>query len=951
MQNKSPAQRTICETPRCGTRISVGTNPCVRPFIFFISILFILIPAPLASYTLETWTTEEGLPQNSILCLVQDKSGYIWFGTQSGLVRFDGVAFRVYTRWDTPYLKSDRITALYEDGSGGLWVGTDGGGLSLMKNLQWTSYTTKEGLSNDFVRVLYGDREGNLWIGTANGLNRLPPGKDKFEVLSTGEDIWGNSITAISGTNTSDKGSPWIGTDDNGLYFINNGKYQPYKPEGEPIDSGVTALCKDRTGRLWIGTQAGLLCLKKGRIRRPVPANHPLARDSVRSLLLDSSGVLWIGTDGEGIFQFNGNTFSSLPFSHGLGDDYIYAMLEDREANMWVGTFTGGLTRLTHARITSITTGSGLPQNLVRVLLEDRDGGLWVGMERKGLVKIKDNKVTGEVLPITGITALYQDNENNLWIGASESGVSRFAGGDLQGRAANTYTMREGLSSNEITAIRGDKTGNIWIGTSNGLNRFEKGQFTLCTPGNDKTNLPVRIQAIEIDEKAPAFTLWVGTPRGLMQLKGDHLEKVLTSNNRPEQQVYDIQCLYSDRSGNLWIGINGGGLGRFSNGVLSLYTTDSGLPNNYIFSILEDDQKNLWMSSYKGVFRVSIKQLDDLDQKKIQALTPLYLDEKDGMESSECVKGGQPSACKTSDGKLYFPTVKGVAVIDPGLITPNPIPPPVIIEDVLVNNEPVTNRVKPVFLPGKNMIEFYFTALSFTAPGRVKLRYKMEGFDPRWIEVAPREKRAALYLNLGPGDYRFQVIACNSDGLWNEKGASFEFTIQYPFYKRPLFYLLMGLLVLMVVAGTSWLLYRKRPRPLLPEPQREEPKYKTSALLPETVEQVLPRLLQLMEKEKVYLKADLSLKSLAQRLNVHYNYLSQIINEQLHQGFNDFINSYRIEEAKRKLLDPAEDNKTILDIAYDTGFYSKSVFNTAFKKFTGMTPSEFKKDKKKREPF
>jgi ligand-binding sensor domain-containing protein/AraC-like DNA-binding protein len=947
MENKSEVQNMKSESPRCGTRISVGANPRVRPFIIFISILFFLIPVPLASYTLETWTTELGLPQNSVLCLIQDKTGYIWFGTQSGFVRFDGVDFRVYNRWNTPHLNNDRVVALYEDSSGSLWVGTDGGGLSRMKDNAWTSYTVKEGLSNDSVRALYGDRESNLWIGTANGLNRLAPGKEKFEVLGTGDDLWGNSITAITGSTNSGV-ALWIGTDDNGLYYINNGKFQSYKPEGEPIDRGVTALCEDRSGRLWIAAQNGLLCLEKGRTRRPVPENHPLANNAVRSLLLDSSGVLWIGTDGEGIFQFRGNTFTSLPFSHGLTDDFIYAMLEDREANVWLGTFTGGLTRLTHARVSTIGTANGLPQNLVRVLLEDRNGGLWVGMDRKGLVKIKDNKVTGDVFPIAEITALYQDNDNNLWIGTQKNGVTRLAGGNMQSRAADTYTTREGLSSNEITAIRGDIAGNIWIGTANGLNRFEKGRFTLYTPAKDKTNLPVRIQAIEIQENSSAFTLWVGTAQGLMLLKGDgdRPEEVLTSNNGSEPLAYDIQCLYADRGGNLWIGFNGGGLGRFSNGFLSLYTTDSGLPNNNIFSILEDNQKNLWLSSYKGVFRVSVAQLAALDQKKIQALTPLYLDEKDGMESSECVKGGQPSAYKTANGKFYFSTVKGVAVIDPDSITLNPIPPPVIIQQVLVNNVPVTNREKPVFLPGRNMIEFYFTALSFTAPGRVKLRYKMEGFDSRWIEVAPREKRAALYLNLGPGDYRFLVTACNSDGLWNKEGAAFEFIIKYPFYKKPLFYLLMAAFLLLTGAGTAWLLYRRRTRPIA-EPQPEEFKYKTSALLPETVEQVLPRLLQLMEKEKVYLKADLNLKSLAQRLNVHYNYLSQIINEQLHQGFNDFINSYRIEEAKKKLLDPAEDNKTILDIAYDTGFYSKSVFNTAFKKFTGMTPSEFKKDKKR----
>ncbi len=923
--------------------------------LVLISLLFFLITGPLASYTLRTWTTEEGLPQNSVMCLVQDKTGYIWLGTQSGLVRFDGFAFRVYNKWNTPHLNNDWITSLCEDKDGGLWVGTDGGGLSRMKNHEWTSYSSKEGLSNEFVRDVYCDREGSLWIGTVNGLNRLAPGKEKIEVLSTSDDLWGNNITAITGHLDADpaKGAElWIGTDDNGLYHMNNGQFQPYKPEGEPINLGITSLCTDLSGCLWIGTRAGLLFLEKGRNRRPAPANHPLYDCAVRSLLMDSKGVLWIGTDGEGIFQFTGTTFSNLPFNRGLTDDFIYALMEDREANIWVGTFIGGLSRLSASRVTSITTGSGLPQNLVRTLVADKNEGLWLGTDRKGLAKLNNDKVTNDLFPITGITSLYQDNENNLWIGTQKNGVTRLAKGNLQ-RTTNTYTTQEGLSSNEISAIQGDKAGSIWIGTVNGLNQLEKGKVTVYTLAKNKTNLPVlssRIQAIEIQENASTFTLWVGTPQGLMQLKGDHLEEVPIPKSIREQAVYDIQSLYSDRRGNLWLGINGGGLGRFSNGVLSLYTTDSGLANNYIFAILEDNQNNLWLSSYKGVSRVSLEQLDDYDQKKIQTLTPLYLDEKDGMPSSECVKGGQPSACKTPDGKLYFPTVRGVAVINPDSIAISLTPPPVVIEEVLVNNEPVTNRVNPIFLPGKNMIEFYFTALSFTAPNKVKLQYKMEGFDSRWIEVTPQEKRAALYLNLSPGDYRFQVIACNSDGLWNETGASYKFKIQYPFYKRLLFYFFMILLLVLAAALISLKYFRTRAQVIenTAKTKPEEPKYKTSALLPETVEQVLPRLLQLMEKEKIYLKPDLNLKTLAQHLNVHYNYLSQIINEQLHQGFNDFINNYRIEAAKKKLLDPAEDNKTILDIAYDTGFYSKSVFNTAFKKFTGMTPSEFKRDKKKR---
>jgi AraC-like DNA-binding protein len=415
------------------------------------------------------------------------------------------------------------------------------------------------------------------------------------------------------------------------------------------------------------------------------------------------------------------------------------------------------------------------------------------------------------------------------------------------------------------------------------------------------------------------------------------------STAKGEKSEHDVLSLYGDDKNNLWIGTNGSGLVCLNKKTLTLdtYTTGSGLPTNYVFSILEDHQENLWMSSYRGVFRVSKRQLEAVARKRIPKLTPLCIDEKDGMRSSECVMGGQPSAWKTTDGKLYFPTLKGVAVLDPSSIKINRKPPEIIIEEVFVDNKPVKPGEDTIFSSEKKIIEFYFTALSFTAPEKVNIRYKLEGFDNHWKDVVPRQKRAALYLNLDPGNYRFKVIACNNDGLWNDKGAVFEFKIKFPFYKQPLFYLLT-ILILPAVVGAFWFFYRKR-KIKASKDEPDEKKYKTSALLPETVESVLPRLMLLMEQEKAFLDADLTLNKLAQQLNVHYNHLSQIINERLKRSFNDFINSYRIEEAKKKLENPEENKKTILEIAYETGFYSKSVFNTAFKKFTGMTPSEFRK--------
>lgn len=919
------------------------------PLLFLAAVLYLIPSTPVTaetyagetdhtvSYMLEAWTVGEGLPQNSVLCLLQDKTGYIWFGTRSGLVRFDGVAFHIFNRWNTPVLKADTITALYEDNEGTLWIGTENGGAYRKMADEWRAYTVREGLSNNTVRAVLGDGKGNLWIGTANGLNRLDTKNDKIDVHTSRDDLRGNEVTALC---IDRSGVLRAGTGGGGLYSIKNGKYEP-ENTGDDRGKEITALCEDREGLLWIGSEDGLLYLQNGTIQDPVPQGHPLSGSSVRSLLADRSGSILIGTDGEGVYHFFGGRFYPIPFQQDLAinDDFIYAFLQDREGNLWIGTYTSGLVRLTPARVSTITTENGLPQNPVRALMGDTDGGLWIG-GHKGVVKIKDNKAIEKIPSVERVTALYRDNAGNTWIGTSNNGITLIESGSTR-----HYSIGDGLTSDAITVITGDTNDNsaVWIGTTKGLNRFENGRFSFCGKTNrgeaDGPAAPVYINTAVDDGKG---TLWVGSRNGLLRVlvkgvkgervKGDRLETVADAGGVLAGR--DILSLYPDAEGHLWVGTGGSGLLRLVDGTVTIYSTETGLPDNNIFSILEDDRENLWMSSYHGVFCVSKAQLGAVARKETASVTPLVFDEKDGMRSAECVSGGQPSAWKIAGGILCFPTVKGVALFDPALIRINRVPPGVVVEKVFIDNKPVNPAERAVFSYRARILEFNFTALSFTDPGKVKLRYKLEGYDDGWLEIPPRQKRAALYLNLAPGNYRFRVISCNNDGLWNENGAYFDFKINSPFFNRVPVYLLI-----LIVLSVAVFFYRRTRKK-----KGKGQKYKTSSLLPETVDAMLPRLVQLMEKEKIFLQADVTLKTLSGRLGVHYNYLSQIINEQFKQNFNDFINKYRIEEAKRMLIDPSGSERTILEIAYDTGFYSKSVFNTAFKKFTGKTPSQYRKD-------
>jgi ligand-binding sensor domain-containing protein/AraC-like DNA-binding protein len=899
------------------------------------------------------WAIEDGLPQNSILCLTQTRQGYIWFGTQSGLVRFDGMSFRVYNRWNTEGLKNDRILSLYEDTTGALWVGTDGGGICQfkMKNREWTLYTANQGLSNHTIRTIAGDNQDNLWIGTDNGLNHLDIKKEKIKTYTVDDGLSGYSVTALAASGNND-GTLWIGTNGTGLNRMKNNKFLPLPAQTALYGRTILALYEDRPGSLQIGTDSGLYHLEKNEIQIH-PSVTPLSDRSIKTIIGDSSGSLWIGTDGEGLYRYQPQTglLTAITTRQGLPDDFIYSLLEDREGNLWIGTFTTGLVRLKRSGIGAITTANGLPENRVHAILRDNLGFLWVGTQRSGLAKIKieDNRsrviqtfTTAEGLPDNRVRTLYQDREKNLWIGTQGGGLAK-----KENEKFRVYTGKDGLSTNNITAIFQDNTGTLWVGTTQGLNHRESGTFAPYRQIPPLTTAHIR--TIGEDHQG---NLLVGTRQGLFLIKN--------SVPRLYASGYDVLAILGDSSGDLWLGTNGSGLIRFKQGnpgLRTIFTTDNGLPNNYIFSITADDRGNLWMSSYRGVSRVSRQELDDYTDNKNQEfpfITAVFFDEKEGMPGSECVMAGQPPAWKTrgpgKQSKLYIPTIKGIAVLDPGTagtLTPGvkPLPPPVIIENVIADNQSIIGLSSPPLLPPQTrVLEFYFTAVNFTAPEKVRILYKLDGFDTCWQEASLQQKRMVFYLNLPAGHYSFNVTACSNDGVWNHQGARFEFRIDTLFYKNPVFYLLIFLGLALSGGIIYRLLYnQKKIRSRKPGEQGKKEKYKTSTLLPETVEKVLPQLTRLMEEEKIFLEPDLSLQKLSRQLQVHYNHLSRIINEHMGKSFNDYINSYRIEEARKKLADPVESQKTILEIAYDTGFYSKSVFNTAFKKFTGMTPSRYKK--------
>jgi len=898
-----------------------------RFFSFFFSLILLsnlllsLDPEKeLQEYLLRTWTVQSGLPLNTITALTQTEDGYIWVGTRAGLSRFDGVRFKTFTRQNSP-LSNDRITCLYEDASKVLWIGTDGGGLYSCQKGLWQNFTTNDGLSNPHVRTIIGDWNGDLWVGTDYGLDRIS--RDGIHVYTDEDGLYDNIITDLCLDNW---GTLWIGTLRGGLVRFKEGVIAVYGYEEGLLNLSVQSLAADHLGNIWIGTLEGLYLLRSGDgIIRPVLDTRYMP---ITSLVEDDQANLWMATMVDGLKRMAGDTLMGLSTDEGLPDDFVRCLLIDRDKNLWMGTDTGGLVQLRDSLVRNITGDHGIPESAVSAVIGDRRGSLWVGTRNSGLCRMKDSRVIETFDAQTGICSnkvrvLFEDSNGNLWVGTEDAGLTILGKG-----RRNRINSESGLKSNNVTALFQDRKGVIWIGTDKGLDRFR-----------DEKIDPAGAFAVLAGYQVRAFLetggglLLAGTSQGLFSVSEEAVEKIglFRADSEPE-----VVSLYEDGEGILWIGTNGDGLLRWNEGETTAFTTAEGLRDNYIYSLAEDGQENLWMSTNRGVMRISLKALNDYTVGKIRYLVPAFYDEAEGMAGSQCSGEGQPSVWKDGSGRLYYPTGKGISVFDPAKIGVETAPPLTVIEAVLCDGKPVESHDVRCFFHRSQSLEFRFTALDFQAPEKIRFKFRLEGYDEEFVYLPLDAERIARYLNLAPGEYRFTIKAASNDGIWDENGAFFAFEVLPSFFQRPVFYVLVILAVLSA-AGIGLIISHQRRQ------RRRRDKYKTIPIDSKRIEDVIAKLLHLMDEERIFLDPDLTLNKLSLRLRIHYNHLSRIINERFGLSYNDFINKYRIEEARKKLTAPEEKESTVLDIAYSTGFYSKSVFNAAFKKFTGMTPTEYRK--------
>jgi len=700
-----------------------------------------------------------------VLSILQSQEGYLWLATSDGLVRFDGVRFTIFNKANTKGIKSNRLTALFESNDGALWVGTEEVGIIRYKDGEFTTFNIEEGLPDRWVWAIHQDKDRNPLVLTKNGIAQWRDGRFRPYVSEDGVSNrsfeWFQKTGGLSFYNPS------------GLHWFKDGRYRTFTIQDGLSSLDFAWIGEDQSGTLWVATKdERLYRLKDGALERY--GLKGLSSRDIRAVYQDRRGNIWIGTSQGHLNLLNGDGLNTYGVEQGLSSKSLNVIYEDREGTLWMGA-GNGLYRIRKQAIKVYSEQEGLTANNVYTILEDHDGSIWIGAWDRllgGLTRFKDGVFTryGKKDGLSGnyVSALATDREGNLWIGTHEDGLNRYKDGRF-----TIYTTRDGLLDNTLLAIQQDRGGTLWFGSPEGLNSYRDGLFRSYSV---REGLPDRkVQVIQQDHDG---SLWVGTVGGLCRLRGETFTSYreadgLSSNN--------IRSLYEDADGVLWIGTYDGGLNRLKSGKFTSYTTSQGLFNNGVFQILEDNSGNLWMSCNLGIYRVSKKDLNDFAEGKIQRIFSISYGKKDGLLNLECNGGRQPAGSKTRDGRLWFPTQQGVAVIDADGIAINSQPPPVVIEEVLLGNKPVAFREAVQVEPGQVDFEIHYTGLSFITPEHVMFKYRLEGLDKEWVDAGTR--RTAYYRYVPPGEYTFTVIAANRDGIWNTKGASLNIVVNPPFWR------------------------------------------------------------------------------------------------------------------------------------------------------------------------
>ena len=774
---------------RAGGRLIPSAAVCVW------TSLVLLRPAVTApvdypvDYHIDSWTTENGLPQNIVRDACQMPDGYLWLATMDGLVRFDGVRFAVFNRANTPGILSNRFTSLYCSANGELWAGTEISGVTRLRKGKFTTYTRRDGLPADFVWSAGADDAGGIWVLARHSIMQWDEARSRFAKWPASEANYNYVPIGRLALCSFDAGR---------LHIFVRGHFSEYPfPAHWSTDTPMRA-GEDATGTLWLAAADGRVARWSGdhwlNMRRPGPGIIVGSEGNPWSFTYrDHHGTPWL----LGITYHPGNLleqFLSVPSGRHPRRIVFNSFFEDREGSIWLATDGQGLYRVRKPVVVTLSKEQGLPDRNIYPIYQDRSGTIWLGTWNGGLACFRNGKFTaipiGRRRNVQRVISLFEDHDGALWVG-TYSGLFRRRDGRFE------LLDNEMLRGHEVVqAIYEDHAGVLWFGTPEGLLRCQNGTWTLLTAKEGLAGDDTRI-IIE----GHAGNLWIGGYGGLTRLDHNRFQRWTEADGLPSNS---IRSLYEDRDGVLWIGTYDGGLGRLENRKCTRYTLQDGLFNNGVFQILEDSRANLWMSCNRGIYRVSKKELTAFAAGKLRKITSISYGRNDGMRNEECNGGVSCAGIRARTGELWFPTQDGAAVIDAEHVGINADPPPVVIESISVDRQAKPPDQALRIPPGAENLQIDYAALSFIDPGQIRFKYQLAGLDRDWVDAFTR--RTAYYTHLPAGEYDFRVIAANRDGVWNMTGKQVHISVLPPFYRAWWFLTLCAI----AITGAVCLAWRTR---------------------------------------------------------------------------------------------------------------------------------------------
>ncbi|WP_334236730.1 sensor histidine kinase [Terriglobus sp. ADX1] len=729
----------------------------------------------LSQYRFTQWTADTGLPQNSVRGLVQTPDGFLWVATLNGVAKFDGVHFRVFDKSNTPGITSNRFIGMVRGSGNDLWMVSEDGNVILQHDGSFQVIGETNALRRSSVISITGDNLGSVWVLSDGKVLRWDESKRRFQKEAFSTDSLRFRALAWVGTGF------WAPRGDQIMCF-NRGRLLQFAMPHKVDLSSIVGVAVNANDEGWITTQDGRL----GRLGDKPPVllakpdhfvlNGPFESDwrlevsphrFERNLILpvdgkpqsiwlqtlnkDKEGNIWVGSEGNGLFRIQKESILTLSTAEGLASNNTYPILRTHTGDMWAGSWPGGLSQIRDGKVIRRWGNSdGLP-GLISSLAEDRNGVLWVGTHG-GVRTIVDGRLTKPVLPFQDTNdpaqVILQASDGAMLFG-TPGGLNIVRGSMLQHLAKD-----QGLATNDVRTLLNDRNHDLWIGGYGGVTRMHDGQLTRWT---ETEGLP--------------------------------------SNN--------VRALMEDSDGGIWVGTYDGGIGWFHNGRWFTFNQKSGLFDNGAFQILEDGHGAFWISSNRGIYRVSRQQLAAVADGKERRVVSIAYGRVDGMLSAECNGGLWPAGAIDTEGRLWFPTQMGIAIVDPNVVRTVTAPPGVAIETTSVEHVERPSAELIVLKPGQTNLEINYTALSYTKPDQITFRYKMDGVDKDWQEVGLR--RTAYYTHLPPGSYVFRVSATNSDGVRSQQDALLHVQVIPPFYRR-WWFIACGVVLLVALVSALWLM-------------------------------------------------------------------------------------------------------------------------------------------------